>query len=45
MNTPFIDPIVMQFLRDLAVNNNKEWFEANNDYYKRAKTKFEEGAK
>ena len=45
MNTPFIDPIVMQFLRDLAVNNNKEWFQANNDYYKRAKTKFEEGAK
>lgn len=38
------DKEVMDFLRALAVNNNREWFEANNDYYKRAKVKFEEGA-
>ncbi len=38
------DKEVIEFLRALAVNNNREWFEANNDFYKRAKAKFEEGA-
>ncbi len=38
------DKEIMDFLRALAVNNNREWFEANNDFYKRAKLKFEEGA-
>ena len=38
------DNEIMDFLRALAVNNNREWFEANNDIYKRAKLKFEEGA-
>ncbi|MBN2669825.1 MAG: DUF2461 domain-containing protein [Bacteroidales bacterium] len=36
-----LDPIVLQFLRDLVVNNHREWFHDNKAYYDRAKEAFE----
>ncbi len=37
-----LQPVVMQFLRDLAGNNNREWFNQNKDYYYQAKIAFDE---
>src|ERR1039457_5708458 len=33
--------IVTTFLKDLAVNNNREWFQANKAVYEEAKNEFE----
>lgn len=35
-----LDPIVFEFLRDIAANNNKEWFDANRGYYEKARAAF-----
>ena len=32
--------MILQFLKDLANNNNKEWFELNRSYYNQAKEEF-----
>lgn len=37
-----INPIIFDFLKQLAGNNNREWFTANKDFYLRAKLEFEE---
>jgi len=36
-----MDPKVLKFLKDLAANNNREWFQANKERYESAKTEFE----
>ncbi len=36
-----IKPIILDFLKQLTVNNNREWFNANKDFYNRAKQEFE----
>ena len=33
--------LCLQFLRDIAVNNNREWFHAHHDYYEAARAAFE----
>lgn len=34
-------PVIFQFLKDLAANNNREWFNAHRDYYETARTEFD----
>lgn len=33
--------VIFQFLKDLAANNNREWFNAHRDYYEAARSKFD----
>ena len=33
--------LCLQFLRDIAVNNNREWFHAHHDYYEAARAAFD----
>ena len=35
--------IILNFLRDIAANNNREWYLANKDKYDKAKKEFESG--
>ena len=35
-----IEPIVLDFLRQLAVNNNKAWFDSNRSFYEAARKSF-----
>ena len=35
--------IILSFLRDIAANNNREWFQSHKAEYERAKNEFEEG--
>lgn len=35
-----IEPLVYQFLKDLAANNNKPWFDAHREYYQQARNAF-----
>lgn len=37
MNTPFI----IDYLSSLRMNNNREWYHANKDNYKKANAEFE----
>ncbi len=37
-----VNSVILQFLNDLSVNNNREWFHANKDYYQKAKLAFDE---
>ncbi len=37
-----LDKVVYDFLRQLVVNNNKDWFHANKPLYQKAKNAFEE---
>ena len=34
--------IIFQFLKELAANNNREWFQAHKDEYLKAQKEFEE---
>lgn len=34
-------PVIFQFLKDLATNNNREWFNEHRDEYETARTEFE----
>lgn len=34
-------PVIFQFLKDLAANNNREWFNEHKDAYETARTEFE----
>ena len=36
---------ILEFLDDLKKNNNRDWFQANKDRYKRAKKDFEEAVR
>jgi len=36
-----MEPIVLDFLKDLKANNNREWFQANKDRYNQARLLFE----
>ena len=33
--------VIFQFLKDLAANNNREWFNAHRDYYEAARSEFD----
>lgn len=35
-------PVIFNFLKELTVNNNREWFQANRDKYEQARSEFEE---
>ncbi len=35
-----IEPEIFDFLKELAINNNREWFSANRDYYNRVRSNF-----
>src|SRR5258708_5437364 len=35
-------PLVLKFLKDIAKNNNREWFEKNKPVYLEAKSSFED---
>lgn len=37
-----IPSIIFNFLKDLSINNNKEWFAANKEFYNKAKIAFED---
>ncbi|MCW3804450.1 DUF2461 domain-containing protein [Plebeiibacterium marinum] len=37
-----IPPIIFEFLKELTVNNNKDWFNENKEKYQQAKDAFEE---
>ena len=34
--------IIFQFLKELAANNNREWFQAHKEEYLRAQAEFEQ---
>lgn len=34
--------VIFQFLKDLAANNNREWFQGHKDEYLKAQKEFEE---
>ena len=34
-------PVIFQFLKNLAANNNREWFNEHRDEYETARTEFE----
>ena len=34
-------PVIFRFLKDLAANNNREWFNTHRDYYEEARQEFE----
>ena len=34
-------PVIFRFLKDLAADNNREWFNAHRDYYEEARQEFE----
>ena len=34
-------PVIFRFLKELAANNNREWFNAHRDYYEEARQEFE----
>jgi Conserved hypothetical protein (DUF2461). len=34
-------PIIFQFLKELSLNNNREWFNDHKDDYMKAQTEFE----
>lgn len=35
--------LILKFLEDIANNNNRNWFNANKDYYEKARDEFERG--